>query len=86
MICYIKSPVDNLVEFPLLLGGTYVGSKNPGNPNKYDMIELQMPTTDEDGTITKQMHRVAKMRGTILGSCLEQPNMFEREVIGFCIF
>ena len=61
MICYIKSLVYNLLEFPLLLGGTYVGSKNRGAPNKYDMIELQIPTTDDDGKIIKQMHRITKM-------------------------
>ena len=30
MICYIKALVDNLGEFLLLQGGTYVGSKNAG--------------------------------------------------------
>ena len=63
-----------------------VGSINPGAPNKYDMIELQMPTTEKDGKITKKMHRVTKMRDTILVSCLKQTNMLEREVIGFYLF
>ena len=31
-----------------------VGSINPGAPNKYDMIELQMPRTEKDGKITKK--------------------------------
>ena len=83
MICYIKTSVHNLGEFPLLANGTYVGSLIPGTPNKYDMIELQMPTTEEDRRITEQMHRVTKMRDTMLVSCgsLKQPNMLEREVI-----
>ena len=63
-----------------------VGSINPGAPNKYDMIELQMPRTEKDGKITKKMHRVTKMRDTILVSCLNQPNMFERMVIRICLF
>ena len=71
--------MDNLGEFSLLRGGTYVGSKNAG-------IELQMLPTKEDGKMTKQIHRVTKMCDTILVSFLKQPNMFEREVIGICIF
>ena len=80
MTCYIKaSVVNNLGEYPLLQGGIYVGSKNAG-------IELQMPLTDKDGIMTNQIHKVTRMCDTMFVSCKEQPNMFEREAIAFCIF
>ena len=81
MICYIKSSVDNLNEFPMLRGGTYVGSKNV-----VVGIELQKPVTDNEGIMTQQVHKVTRMRDITLLSCKEQPNMFERELIGFCLF
>ena len=71
--------MDNLGEFPLLRGGTYVGSKVAG-------IELQRPLHEKDGTMTKQIHKVTRMRDIVLVSCLEQPNIFVREVIAFCLF
>ena len=81
MICYIKSSVDNLNQFPLLRGGTYVGSKNV-----VVGIQLQKPVTDNKGIMTQQVHKVTRMRDITLLSCKEQPNMCERELIGFCLF
>ena len=81
MICYIKALVINLGEFPMLRRGTYVGSKTSGAG-----IELKMPLTDKEGIMTQQVHTVTRMRDTTLLSCKEQPNMFEREVIGFVFF
>ena len=81
MICYIKTSVDNLNEFPMLREGTYVGSKT-----LVVGIELQRPVTDNEGVRTQQVHMVTRMGDITLVSCKEQPNMFERELIGFCFF
>ena len=83
MICYIRASVNNLGEFPLLRGGTYVGSKKA---SKNACIELQRPQIGEDGTMSKQIHKVTKMRDMVLVSCLKQPNIFVREVIAFFSF